>query len=252
MKRYVRIIPCLDLKDGRVVKGVNFVGLRDAGDPVAVAKRYEEEGADEIILLDISATSEHRKTRVELVSSVARQLSIPVTIGGGVGSMEDARTLLEAGASKVSVNSAAVKRPELIAQLAREFGSGAVTVAIDARSSGSGWVVVTGGGAVDSRLQATEWATQAQRLGAGELLLTSMDRDGVRSGYDLALTRAVSEAVGIPVIASGGAGSLDHLVQGVREGKASALLAASVFHFGEIGVREAKEHLRRHGIPVRL
>jgi imidazole glycerol-phosphate synthase subunit HisF len=251
--RAARVIPCLDVTGGRVVKGVNFVGLRDAGDPVELAARYDAEGADELIFLDITASSEGRDTMVDIARRTAEQVFIPFTIGGGIRSVDDARGLLRAGADKVSVNTSAVQRPELIRELATEFGAQCVVVAIDARSrgEGGGWEVYVNGGRTPTGVDVLAWAVEAERLGAGEILLTSMDRDGTRDGFDLELTRAVCEAVGIPVIASGGVGTLEHLVDGVRDGGADAVLAASIFHFGEHTVAEAKAALVAGGISVR-
>jgi cyclase len=246
-----RVIPCLDVDAGRVVKGVNFVGLRDAGDPVELAARYDVEGADELVFLDITASSDARDTMIDVVSRTAEQVFIPFTVGGGIRSVEDARRMLRAGADKVSVNTAAVQRPELISDIAEEFGAQCVVVAIDARRSDMGFEVFTHGGRTAMGLDAIEWAARAESLGAGEILLTSMDRDGTRDGFDIPLTRAISEQVNIPVIASGGVGSLDHLVEGVLEGKADAVLAASIFHFGEHTVHEAKRYLATHDITVR-
>ena len=251
-----RIIPCLDVKDGRVVKGINFVELRDAGDPVEQAKLYDEAGADELVFLDITATHEARSTVMELARAVAEQVFIPFTIGGGIRTVDDARRMLRAGADKVSLNTAAINRPETISDVADEFGSQCAVVAIDARrrqpsDSQSGWGVFTHGGRNPTPLDAIEWAVEAERLGAGEILLTSMDRDGTRDGFDLELTRTVADAVGIPVIASGGVGTLDHLVHGVVEGGADAVLAASIFHFGEHTVAEAKAVMAAAGIAVR-
>ena len=256
-----RVIPCLDVDAGRVVKGINFVGLRDAGDPVALAARYDVEGADELVFLDITASSDARDTMIDVVTRTAEQVFIPFTVGGGIRSVEDARRMLRAGADKVSVNTAAVERPELIAEIAAEFGAQCVVVAIDARrrAPGSGdmgidekgFEVFTHGGRTPTGLDAIEWAARAEALGAGEILLTSMDRDGTRDGFDIPLTRSISERVNIPVIASGGVGSLDHLVEGVRDGKADAVLAASIFHFGEHTVHEAKQYLADHDITVR-
>jgi cyclase len=253
--RTARIIPCLDVTDGRVVKGVNFVGLRDAGDPVELAARYDAEGADELVFLDITASSDARDTMIDVVSRTAEEVFIPFTVGGGIRSVADARAMLRAGADKVSVNSSAVERPELIAEIAEEFGTQCVVVAIDARRRdpevpASGWDVFTHGGRRRTELDAVAWAVRAERLGAGEILLTSMDRDGTRNGFDLELTAAVSDAVGVPVIASGGVGTLDHLGDGV-EGGADAVLAASIFHFGEHTVADAKSVLAARGIAVR-
>ena len=250
-----RIIPCLDVKDGRVVKGVNFVGLRDAGNPVDIAKRYNDEGADEIAFLDITASSDNRDTLLHVIEAVAEQVFIPLTVGGGVRSVADIRRLLNAGADKVSINTAAVTNPGLIDEAAGFFGSQAIVVALDAKAvnpDNSRWEIFTHGGHTPAGLDAVEWAREMQRRGAGEILLTSMDRDGTKQGFNLPLTRAVSEAVGIPVIASGGVGSIAHLIEGITEGKADAVLAASIFHFGEATVREAKESMRAAGIEVRL
>jgi len=252
--RSIRVIPCLDVDEGRVVKGINFLGLRDAGDPVELAARYDAEGADELVFLDITASSDARDTMVEVARRAAEVLWIPFTVGGGVRSVDDARGLLMAGAEKVSVNTAAVERPELISELAAEFGSQCVVVAIDARrrtGDGGGFEVTTHGGRTPTDLDAVEWARRAEALGAGEILLTSMDRDGTKDGFDLELTKAVSAAVGVPIIASGGVGTLDHLVDGVIEGGADAVLAASIFHFGEHSVAEAKDALMRAGVIVR-
>jgi imidazole glycerol-phosphate synthase subunit HisF len=250
--RSVRVIPCLDVDAGRVVKGVNFVGLRDAGDPVELAARYDAEGADELVFLDITASSDARDTMVDVARRVAEEVFIPFTVGGGVRSVDDARALLRAGAEKVGVNTAAVERPELIAELAAEFGAQCVVVAIDARRRpGGGWEVTTHGGRTPTGVDAVTWAQDAEALGAGEILLTSMDRDGTKQGFDLELTRAVSDAVGVPVIASGGVGTLAHLVDGVVEGGADAVLAASIFHFGQHTVAEAKRELERAGVIVR-
>ena len=253
-----RIIPCLDVDRGRVVKGVNFVGLRDAGDPVEIARRYNEQGADELTFLDITASSDERDLILHVVEEVAAQVFIPLTVGGGVRSVEDVRRLLNAGADKVSINTAAVQNPQLVADAAGRYGAQCIVVAIDAKqmepgaSSGIRWEVFTHGGRRPAGLDAVEWARKMQRLGAGEILLTSMDRDGTREGFDLVLTRAVADAVDVPVIASGGVGKLDHLAAGVLEGRADAVLAASIFHFGEFTVREAKEHMAKRGIEVRL
>ncbi len=249
-----RVIPCLDVDKGRVVKGTNFVDLRDAGDPVELAVRYQDEGADEIVFLDITASHEKRETIVELARRTADDVFIPFTIGGGVRSVEDAQAVLDAGADKVSVNSAAVERRELIAELAEVFGAQCVVLAVDARGreDGSGWEVFVHGGRTQTGLDAIEWIRRGVELGAGEILLTSMDRDGTENGYDLLLTRAASDAVDVPVIASGGAGDLDHLVDAVEDGGADAVLCASIFHYGQHTVREAKERMRASGIPVRL
>jgi cyclase len=248
-----RVIPCLDVTDGRVVKGTNFVDLRDAGDPVELAARYDVEGADELVFLDITASSDGRDTMVEVVRRTADQVFIPLTVGGGVRSVVDARRMLRAGADKVSVNTAAVQNPRLIADIAAEFGSQCVVCAIDAkrRDDGSSFEVFLHGGRTPTGLDAVDWAVRAVDLGAGEILLTSMDRDGTKEGFDLTLTRAVTSSVGVPVIASGGVGNLDHLVQGVVEGGADAVLAASIFHFREFTVAEAKRRLAEAGVPVR-
>ncbi len=245
--RTARLIPCLDVDAGRVVKGVNFVGLRDAGDPVELAARYDAEGADELVFLDITASSDQRDTIVDVVRRTAEQVFIPFTIGGGVRGVDDARLLLRAGADKVSVNTAAVDRPDLVSELAAEFGSQCVVVAIDARQR----QVFTHGGRTPTGLDAVAWAEEVTRRGAGEILLTSMDRDGTHEGFDLVLTKAVSDAVEVPVIASGGVGSLDHLVEGITEGGADAVLAASIFHFGTHTLAEAKAHLAERGVAVR-
>jgi cyclase len=248
-----RVIPCLDVDAGRVVKGTNFVGLRDAGDPVELAERYDAEGADELVFLDITASHESRDTIVDLARRTADNVFIPFTIGGGIRSVEDAQAVLDAGADKVSVNSAALDRPELISELAEVFGSQCVVIAIDAKRADGRWDVYVHGGRnkVDGR-EAVAWAREATKLGAGEVLLTSMDRDGTTDGYDLELTRAVAEAVSVPVIASGGAGDLDHLVDAVEEGHADAVLCASIFHYGSHTVAEAKQRMEEAGIPVRL
>ena len=248
-----RIIPCLDVNAGRVVKGVNFVELRDAGDPVEVARRYDEQGADEITFLDITASSDDRDIILHVVEQVAEQVFIPLTVGGGVRVVEDVRRLLNAGADKVSMNTAAVNNPQLVFDASSKVGSQCIVVAIDAKQTAPGkWEVFTHGGRNNTGLDAIEWARKVESLGAGEILLTSMDRDGTKSGFDLALTRAVSDAVRIPVIASGGVGTLEHLAEGVSEGRADAVLAASIFHFGQHTVREAKELMRARGIEVRL
>jgi len=248
-----RIIPCLDVTRGRVVKGVNFVNLRDAGDPVEIARRYDEQGADELAFLDITASSDDRDIIEHVIEAVAAQVFIPLTVGGGVRTVEDVRRLLNAGADKVSINTAAVVRPELVAESSRRYGAQCIVVAIDAKRSAtaSGWEVFTHGGRKPTGLDAVQWAQRMEKAGAGELLLTSMDRDGTRSGFDLALTRAVSDAVSVPVIASGGVGSMQHLVEGVLQGRADAVLAASVFHFGEITVGQAKAFMAEQGIEVR-
>jgi len=248
-----RIIPCLDVHAGRVVKGVNFVRLRDAGDPVEIARSYDVAGADEIAFLDITASSDARDTIVEMIERVADQVFIPLTVGGGVRRVEDVRKLLNAGADKVSINTAAVEAPELVSAAAARFGSQAIVVAIDARASAPGrWEVYTHGGRKARGLDVVEWARTMARRGAGEILLTSMDRDGTRSGFDLELTRAVCDAVEVPVIASGGVGSLEHLALGIEQGHADAVLAASVFHFGEITISQAKHFLASRGIEMRL
>ncbi len=247
-----RIIPCLDVTNGRVVKGVNFVGLRDAGDPVEISRRYNDQGADELTFLDITASSDDRDLILRIIEEVAAQVFIPLTVGGGVRKVEDVRRLLNAGADKVSINTSAVQNPELVEAAADRYGSQCIVVAIDAKRVENGWEVFTHGGRRATGLDAVEWAKKMQSLGAGEILLTSMDKDGTRDGFDLALTRAVSDAVEVPVIASGGVGNLNHLVQGITEGHADAVLAASIFHYGEYTVRQAKEHMARHGIEVRL
>lgn len=253
MSELKRIIPCLDVDDGRVVKGTNFVNIRDAGDPVELAERYDAEGADELVFLDITASHEGRDTIVELARRTAENVFIPFTIGGGIRSVEDARAVLGAGADKVAVNSAALKRPELLGELAEVFGSQCVVVAIDAKRETDGsYGVYLNGGRVATGRDAIEWALEATRLGAGEILLTSMDRDGTNLGYELELTRAVARATDVPVIASGGAGELSHLVEAIKQGEADAVLCASIFHYGRHTVEEAKEHLAAHQIPVRL
>ena len=254
-----RIIPCLDVTGGRVVKGVNFVGLRDAGDPVKIAARYNEQGADELTFLDITATSDARETMLHIVEAVASQVFIPLTVGGGVRTVDDVRRLLNAGADKVSFNSAAVANPQVIADASRKYGAQCIVVAIDAKrrhgddaaTRGAGWDVYTHGGRKNTGLDAVQWAARMAQLGAGEILLTSMDRDGTRIGFDLELTRAVRDAVGVPVIASGGVGTLEHLSDGIRIGGADAVLAASIFHYGEFTVGQAKALLARDGIAVR-
>jgi cyclase len=248
-----RIIPCLDVTGGRVVKGVNFVALRDAGDPVEIAARYNEQGADELTFLDITATSDGRDLILHIIEAVASQVFIPLTVGGGVRAVEDVRRLLNAGADKVSFNSAAVARPELIREASDKYGAQCIVVAIDAkRNEDGGWDVYTRGGRHNTGLDAVAWARQMAEFGAGEILLTSMDRDGTKSGFDLELTRAVSDAVTVPVIASGGVGTLEHLSDGIRVGGADAVLAASIFHYGEFTVGQAKALMARDGIPVRL
>jgi len=246
-----RVIPCLDVTAGRVVKGVNFVGLRDAGDPVEIAARYDREGADELCFLDITASSDERDILLQVIEAVAAQVFIPLTVGGGVRSVADVRRLLNAGADKISINTAAVQTPELVAQASAIVGAQCIVVAIDAKRAGRGWEVYTHGGRRATGLDAVQWAQRMTAAGAGEVLLTSMDRDGTRDGYDLELTRAVSEAVTVPVIASGGACNLEHLAQGVLDGRADAVLAASIFHFGEYTVRQAKAHMKACGIEVR-
>ena len=252
-----RIIPCLDVDNGRVVKGVKFVDIRDAGDPVEVARRYDREGADEITFLDITATSDNRDTIVHVVEQVASEVFIPLTVGGGIRELEDIRRMLNAGADKVGINSAAVFRPEFVKEAAEKFGSQCIVVAIDAKKVSSDdepvrWEIFTHGGRKATGIDAVEWAVKMVDYGAGEILLTSMDRDGTRIGFDLALTRAISEAVTVPVIASGGVGNLDHLAEGIIEGKADAVLAASIFHFAEYSIEQAKQKMRSRGIEVRL
>jgi len=248
-----RVIPCLDVAEGRVVKGVNFVALRDAGDPVEQAAVYDHAGADELCFLDIGASAENRDIILDVVARTAERCFMPLTVGGGVRSVEDIRRLLLAGADKVSINTAAVAEPELVRRTAEKFGSQCIVVAIDAKQAGLGrWEVFTHGGRKATGLDALAWARQMTELGAGEILLTSMDRDGTKAGYDIALTRGIADAVGVPVIASGGVGTLDHLVAGIREGHASAVLAASIFHFGQHSIAEAKARLAEAGIPVRI
>ena len=248
-----RIIPCLDVKDGRVVKGVNFVDLKDAGDPVEIAAAYDKAGADEVVFLDITASSDHRATVVDMVRKVAANVFIPFTVGGGIRSVEDFRVLLREGADKISINSSALNRPELISEAADKFGSQCVVVAIDARkrADGSGWNVYKNGGRIDVGLDAVAWAKKAEALGAGEILLTSMDCDGTKSGYDIALTRSIAEAVSIPVIASGGAGTKEHFYDALTEGKADAALAASLFHYKELEIIDLKAYLAEKGVSVR-
>ncbi len=247
-----RIIPCLDVDQGRVVKGVKFVDIRDAGDPVEIAQRYDQEGADELTFLDITASHEDRDTMVHVVEEVAGCVFIPLTVGGGIRTLEDIRRMLNAGADKVAINTAAVFNPEFVREAASRFGSQCIVVAIDAKQVQDHWEIFTHGGRKPTGINAVEWAGKMEELGAGEILLTSMDRDGTKAGFDLALTRAVSERVGIPVIASGGVGNLDHLAEGILEGKADAVLAASIFHFGEYSIEAAKRHMAAKGIEVRL
>jgi cyclase len=246
-----RVIPCLDVTAGRVVKGVNFVELRDAGDPVEIAARYNEQGADEICFLDITASSDERDILLHVIEAVASRVFIPLTVGGGVRKLEDVRRLLNAGADNVSINTAAVLNPELVHEAASIVGNQCIVVAIDAKKSATGWEVFTHGGRKKTGLDAVQWAQRMEKAGAGEILLTSMDRDGTRDGFDIALTRAVSDAVGVPVIASGGVGTTEHFAEGVLAGGASAVLAASVFHFGDLTVRQVKDHMRSRGIEVR-
>ena len=247
-----RIIPCLDVKAGRVVKGTNFVGLRDAGDPVELAKRYDIERADELVFLDITASHEGRGTMIEVARNCAAQVFIPFTVGGGIRTAEDMRQMLAAGADKISVNSAAVKNPQLISDGAKRFGSQCVVLAVDAKKSGNGWEVFVNGGRIPTGLDCLEWVRRGVDLGAGEILLTSMDADGTTAGYDIELTRAVSEAVNVPVIASGGAGELEHFYDVLVAGKADAVLAASVFHYGKFTIRQVKEYLQSRGVEVRF
>lgn len=249
-----RIIPCLDVHNGRVVKGVNFVDLRDAGDPVEIAAAYDAAGADELVFLDITASSDARKTVVDMVRRVAEKIFIPFTVGGGIRTVDDFKALLREGADKISINSSAINRPELISEAAEKFGSQCVVVAIDAkrRADGSGWNIYKNGGRVDVGLDAVEWARTAERLGAGEILLTSMDCDGTKAGYDIALTSAIAESVGIPVIASGGAGTKEHFYDALTAGGADAALAASLFHYKELEIRDLKAYLGSRGLPVRL
>ena len=249
-----RIIPCLDVKDGRVVKGVNFVNFRDAGDPAEVAAAYDKAGADEVVFLDITASADSRATQLEWVREVASRVFIPFTVGGGIRTVDDFRAILREGADKISINSAAIMNPQLISDAADKFGSQCVVVAIDAkkRPDGSGWNIYKNGGRIDMGMDAVEWAVKAEKMGAGEILLTSMDGDGTKEGYDLPLTKAVAEAVGIPVIASGGAGKLEHFYEALTEGEAEAVLAASLFHYKELTIRQVKEYLKDRGVSVRL
>lgn len=251
-----RIIPCLDVADGRVVKGVNFLGLRDAGDPVEIARRYDEEQADELVFLDIRASTDNRETMLDVVRRTAEQVFMPLCVGGGIRTIEDIRRLLNAGADKVSINTPAIENPDFITQAASRFGAQCIVVAIDAKKTENGAYIVKSHGGRDggrpTPLEPVAWAIEAEKRGAGEILLTCMDADGTRAGYDIPLTRAVAEAVSIPVIASGGAGMLEHLREALVEGKADAALAASIFHYGEYSVRQAKEYLATHGVPVRL
>lgn len=249
-----RIIPCLDVKDGRVVKGINFVNLRDAGDPADVAAAYDKAGADEVVFLDITASADSRATQLEWVRQVASKVFIPFTVGGGIRTVDDFKAILREGADKISINSAAIMNPQLISDAAEKFGSQCVVVAIDAkrRGDGSGWNIYKNGGRVDMKMDAVEWAVRAEKMGAGEILLTSMDGDGTKAGYDIELTRAISQSVGIPVIASGGAGALEHFYEALTEGGAEAALAASLFHYKELEIREVKEYLRGRGVSVRL
>jgi cyclase len=247
-----RIIPCLDVNEGRVVKGVKFLELRDAGDPVEIARHYDKEGADELCFLDITASHQQRRIILDVVARTAEQVFMPLTVGGGINSLEDIRNLLHAGADKVSINTGAVNRPEFVREAAEVFGSQCIVVAIDAKRVDDHWEVFTHGGRNPTGLDASEWSERMEQFGAGEILLTSMDRDGTKAGYDLGLTRAISDRLSIPVIASGGVGNLDHIYQGFAEGNASAALAASIFHYGEYSVVECKNYLRSRGIPVRL
>ena len=249
-----RIIPCLDVKDGRVVKGINFVNLRDAGDPADVAAAYDKAGADEVVFLDITASADSRATQLEWVRQVASKVFIPFTVGGGIRTVDDFKAILREGADKISINSAAIMNPQLISDAAEKFGSQCVVVAIDAkkREDGSGWNIYKNGGRVDMKMDAVEWAIKAEKMGAGEILLTSMDGDGTKAGYDIELTKAISQSVGIPVIASGGAGTLEHFYGALTEGGAEAALAASLFHYKELEIREVKEYLRKKGVSVRL
>jgi len=248
----VRIIPCLDVDKGRVVKGINFVGLKDAGDPVEQAKIYSQSGADEITFLDITATNEKRNPMIEIIKKTANQCFVPLTVGGGIKNPSDMLKFLSVGADKISINSAAIGNPELIKDGARKFGNQCIVVAIDAKKVGNQWNVFINGGRIDTKINAIDWAIKAESLGAGEILLTSMDKDGTKSGFDLELTKKISGSLNIPVIASGGVGSLNHFVDGVKKGKASALLAASVFHFGKFSITEVKKHLTSNNIDVRM
>ena len=249
-----RIIPCLDVKDGRVVKGINFVNLRDAGDPAEVSAAYDKAGADEVVFLDITASADSRATQLEWVREVASKVFIPFTVGGGIRTVDDFKAILREGADKISINSAAIMNPKLISDAAEKFGSQCVVVAIDAkrRADGEGWTIYKNGGRVDMGIDAVEWARTAEKMGAGEILLTSMDCDGTKAGYDIELTKAISQSVGIPVIASGGAGTLEHFYEALTEGGAEAALAASLFHYKELEIREVKEYLRNKGVSVRL
>ena len=248
----VRIIPCLDVDKGRVVKGVNFIGLKDAGDPVEQAKIYSQSGADEITFLDITATNEKRNPMIEIIKKTANQCFVPLTVGGGIKNPSDMLKFLSVGADKISINSSAIRNPELIKDGARKFGNQCIVVAIDAKKVGNQWNVFINGGRIDTKMNAINWAIKAESLGAGEILLTSMDKDGTNSGFDLELTKKISESLNIPVIASGGVGTLDHLVDGIKLGNASAVLAASIFHYGKYSVKQAKEYLDLKGIPVRI
>ena len=249
-----RVIPCLDVKDGRVVKGINFIDLKDAGDPVAVASAYDKAGADELVFLDITATSDQRDTVLDMVRRVAEQVFIPFTVGGGIRTVDDFNAILREGADRISINSAAIDRPQLISEAAMKFGSQCVVVAIDAkmRDDKSGWNIFKAGGRIDTGIDAVEWAAKAEKLGAGEILLTSMDCDGTKAGYDIFLTKAITDTVGIPVIASGGAGELSHFYDAIADGGAEAVLAASLFHYNELSIHQVKEYLRDRDIPVRL
>ena len=249
-----RIIPCLDVKDGRVVKGINFVNLRDAGDPAEVSSAYDKAGADEVVFLDITASADSRATQLEWVRQVASKVFIPFTVGGGIRTVDDFKAILREGADKISINSAAIMNPQLISDAAEKFGSQCVVVAIDAkrRANGEGWTIYKNGGRVDMGIDAVEWAQTAEKMGAGEILLTSMDCDGTKAGYDIELTKAISQTVGIPVIASGGAGTLEHFYEALTEGGAEAALAASLFHYKELEIKEVKEYLRSKGVSVRL